>query len=87
MEWLQYTKSCNFDNIPRMFGLKQKKSLSGKCFNIQGFPGGSVVKNLPANVEMQVQFLGWEDLLEKEMVTHSSIFVWRIQRMEEPGGL
>ena len=55
-----------------------------------GFPGGTVVKNLPANAEMQetwVQFLGWENLLEEEMATHSSILVWRIQWIEEPGRL
>ena len=49
-----------------------------------------VVKNLPANAEereTQVQSLGWEDLLEKEMVTHSSILAWRIPWTEEPGGL
>ena len=34
-----------------------------------GFPGGSVVKNLPVMQEMRVQFLGWEDHLEKEMTT------------------
>ena len=39
-----------------------------------GFPGGSAVKNLPA-MEKQVQFLGWEDTLEKEMATHS-IYSW-----------
>ena len=44
-----------------------------------GLPGGSVVKNLPASVvEMRVQYLGWEDPLEKEMVTHSSILAWII---------
>ena len=43
-----------------------------------GFPGGSVVKNLPANQETQIRFLGWEDPLEKEMVTHSSILAWKI---------
>ena len=39
------------------------------------------VKNLPAmqeTQEMQVQSLGWEDLLEKEMATHSSILAWKI---------
>ena len=48
------------------------------------------VKNLPAmqeTQEMQVQSLGWEDLLEKEMVTHCSILAWRIPRTEEPGRL
>ena len=52
-----------------------------------GFPGGSVVKNLPAVQEMQVQSLGQEDPLEKEMATHCSILAWRIPRTEEPGGL
>ena len=36
------------------------------------------VKNLPAMQETQVQSLGREDLLEKEMATHSSILAWRI---------
>ena len=40
------------------------------------FPGGSVVKNLPDKQEMRVQSLGWEDPLEKEMATHSSILDW-----------
>ena len=44
------------------------------CF--LGFPGGSVVKNLPANQETWVQSLGDEDPLEKEMATHSSILAW-----------
>ena len=37
--------------------------------------------------EIQVQFLGWEDALEKEMATHSSILAWEIPRTAEPGGL
>ena len=37
--------------------------------------------------ETQVQFLDWEDLLEEEMETHSSILAWRIPWMEEPGGV
>ena len=52
-----------------------------------GFPGGSVVKNLPSKQERQVQSLGWEDPLEKEMATHSSILAWRIPWTEEPGML
>ena len=51
------------------------------------FPGGSVVKNLLAMQETQVWSLGWEDSLEKEIVTHSSILSWRILWTEEPGGL
>ena len=46
-----------------------------------------MVKNLPARQETQVQFLGWEDPLEKGMATHSSIPVWRISWTEEPGRL
>ena len=52
-----------------------------------GFPGGSDVKNLPAIQETQVQSLGQEDPLEKEMVTHSNILVWIIPRAEELGRL
>ena len=37
--------------------------------------------------ETQVQSLGWEDPLEEEMTTHSSIPAWRIPWTEEPGGL
>ena len=46
-----------------------------------------VVKNLPIVRETQVWSLGWEDPLEKEMATHSSILAWEIPRTEEPGGL
>ena len=37
--------------------------------------------------ETQVQSLGWEDPLEEEMVTHSSVLAWEIPQTEEPGGL
>ena len=53
----------------------------------KGFSDGSVVKNLPTTQEMQVQSLGWEDTLEKEMATHCSILARRIPWTEEPGGL
>ena len=46
-----------------------------------------MVKNLPAMQETRLQFLGWNDALEKEMATHSRILAWRIPRSEEPGGL
>ena len=51
------------------------------------FSGGSVVKNMPLKQEMQVQSLGWEDTLEKEMATHSSFLAWKIPGTEEPGRL
>ena len=45
------------------------------------------VKRLPTMGETRVQFLGWEDPLEKEMATHSSTLAWKIPWIEEPGGL
>ena len=46
-----------------------------------------LVKNLPAMRETQVRSLGRENLLEKGMATHSSILVWKIQWIEESGGV
>ena len=46
-----------------------------------------LVKNLPANSGETGSLLGREDLLEKEMATHSSILAWEISWTEEPGGL
>ena len=58
-------------------------------FDVQGFLGGSVVKNLPTMHKMQetrVQPLGQEDPLEEGMTTHSSILAWRIPWKAKPGG-
>ena len=46
-----------------------------------------MVRRLSAVLETLVQYLGWEDSLEKEMATHSSILAWKIPWTEEPGGL
>ena len=65
-------------------GVNSKTGLS------KGFPGGSVVKILPAvreTRETQVWSLGWEDCLEEGLVTHSIIRAWRIPWTEEPGRL
>ena len=54
-----------------------------------GFPGGSVGKESACNAREQgtwVQSLGQEDLLKKEMATHSSILSWKISWKEESGG-
>ena len=59
-----------------------RNSVSGTV----GFPGGSVIICLPMQ-ETQVQSVGWEDPLEKEMATPSSILAWEIPCTEEPGGL
>jgi len=45
------------------------------------------LKDLPAKQEMQVKYFGWEDLLEKEMTTHSSTLVWRTPWTEKLGRL
>ena len=46
-----------------------------------------MVKNMSSMWETQVRSLGWEDPLEKEMATHSSILAWEIPWTEEAGGL
>ena len=51
------------------------------------FPGGSVVKNLPANAEDVASIPGSGDPLNKEMATHSNILAWRVPWTEETGGL
>ena len=51
------------------------------------FPSDADSKNEPAVRESQVQSLGWEDPLEKEVATHFSILSWRIPGAEGPGGL
>ena len=51
------------------------------------FPGGSDGKATAYNAGGLVKSLGWEDLLEKEMVAHSSILAWKIPQTMEPGRL
>ena len=54
---------------------------------INDFPGGSVVKNPPANAGDACLIPGSGRSPEKEMANHSSILAWRIPGTEEPGGL
>ena len=49
--------------------------------------GAQTAQNLPEMQETQVQSLGREDPLEKEMAIHSSILAWKIPWADEPGGL
>ena len=56
-------------------------------FRIVGFLVAHTVKSLPAMQETWVRSLCWEDPLEKEMATHSSILAWRNPVTEEPGRL
>ena len=46
-----------------------------------------MVKNLPAILEMQIQFMVWEDPLGEEMATHYSVLAWEVPWTEEPGRL
>ena len=55
--------------------------------NIRASQVAQWVKNPPVMHGMWVGSLGWEDLLEEGMATHSSILAWRIPWTEEPGGL
>ena len=53
----------------------------------KSFPGGSVVKNMPANAGDAGSIPGWEDPLEEGMASHSSSLAWRIPWTEKPAGL
>ena len=64
--------------------LRQTRTTFKCCW---AFLVAQTVKNPPVMQETWVRFLGWEDPLEKEMATHSSILAWRIPWTEEPGGL
>ena len=55
--------------------------------NHKAFLVALTVENPPAMQEIQLQFLGWEDPLERGMATHSNILAWRIPWTEKPGGL
>ena len=84
-------KFCDFSFQENFFILSPSADsrpwITSKVILTLGFHGGSLVKNLPSRQVTHVQSLGWEDPLEKEMATHSSICAWRIPWTEEPGGL
>ena len=60
---------------------------SWELISIWGFPGDSMVKNLPANAGDASSNPGPRNPLEEEMSTHSSTLAWKISLMEEFGGL
>ena len=67
--------------------MKSWTRLTTNSFSFAASLVAQLVKNPPAMQETQVKSLGQEDLLEKEMATHSSILAWRIPWTEEPSGL
>ena len=73
----EQTSECSFYN----------KLTSVVNLLVRLIPGGSVVRLHLSIQETQIQSLGWEDHLEKEMATHSSVLFWEIPQTEEPDGL
>ena len=72
----------NLKGKASFFQLKLKKKINEQ-YEQRGFLGSSVVKNPTAMQETWLLSLGWEDPLEKEMATHSSILAWEIPWTEE----
>jgi len=70
-----------------LWGPHSEKPRFRGLYDVMGFPGGSVVKNLLVKWKMWVQSLGWGDTLEKKKQTHSSILDWKIPWTAESSGL
>ena len=79
--------ALQLESSPALCNQKKAREAAKTQYNHIDFPGGSEVKRLPTMQETRVQSLGWEDPLEKEMTTHSSILAWKIPSTEEPGRL
>ena len=85
-KWFSYSSSKWVVKDQRQLAISTMHLAQELLVNVQSLIA-QLVKNLPAIQEAQVWFLGWEDPLEKEMATHSSIRAWRIPWTEEPGAL
>ena len=85
--------NCKIYKIPLHFHSQYKKQIKKQQIFLSAsnpiwtFLIPQLIKNLPAMQETWVRFLGWDDPLEKEMATHSSILAWEIPWTEEPDGL
>ena len=77
-----HSRGADAARVRPLGGEVQFRSCLPHCL---GFPGGSVVKNLPAMKGTRVQSLSWEGPLEKGMATDSSILAWRIPWTDQPG--
>ena len=83
-------KQCQtlFWGVPKSLQMVIAAMKLKDAYSLEGtFLVDQMLKRLPTMRETLVQTLGWEDLLEKEMATHSSILAWKIPWMEEPGRL
>ena len=82
--WSRELRFCMLHSVAK----KKKLPPSPTTQNMLGASlVAQTVKDLSVVQETRVQSLGWEDPLEKGMVIHSSILVWRIPWTQEPGGL
>ena len=88
-QWKRPPEACAWPSLNTALGnfYFADSILFSLLFYSMDFPGGSVVKNPPANAGYWLLSLGWEDPLEKEIVTHFSTLAWKIPWMEEPGRL
>ena len=84
---IDITPKRTLSTLAVKFFLLKIDQLLFPTFQSCGFPGGSMVKKLPAIQETQVQSLAQEDPLEKEMAAHSSMLAWETPRTEEPDEL
>ena len=75
------------ENLPSNPGIATYIEKKDTVVGLRASHVAQTVKILPATQESWVRSLGWEDPLEEEMATHSSILAWRIPWTEEPGGL
>ena len=93
-------KKIQYKNTKQNLSQKLKKNIYGiylknslfVCFLRKVIVGwtclvAQMVKRLPTTRDTWVQSLGWEDLLEKKMATHSSVLAWKIPWTGEPGRL
>ena len=85
---LKYSKHPRLNHVP-IYGVEEEGCADNysNLSHIEASLVAQTVKNLPIMKETQVLTLGWEDALEKGMVTHSSILAWRILWTEDPGRL
>ena len=75
--FLKYMKDVVEKKKTQVYMVQDKKSDTHQCSCLVASLVAQTIKNLPAMQETWVQSLGWEDPLEEDMATHSSIVAWR----------
>ena len=83
--WNSLGQNTGVSSLSLLQGISQPRNRTQVSHIAAGFFTSWVTRE--AVQETRVQFLGWEDLLEKGIATHSSILAWRIPQTEEPGRL